>query len=165
MTFLPRFVVHALRVLLVLTGLGLLLGLVMSVPGQIFGGPDDGDLNPIRWPVFVALELAVLCLLVVVVCTWRLLSMVQADRIFSTDAFRWVDLIVWAALGVWLCMVTIAGTVSVFLYVTPELRDPGLPMLLCGLSVASGGIVLLLVVMRALLGQATALRRDMDAVI
>ncbi len=165
MTTLPRFVVLALRVLLVLIGLGLVLGLVVSVPGQIFGGPDDGDLSPVRWPVFVALELAVLCLLVVVVCTWRLLTMVQADRIFSPDAFRWVDAIVWAALCMWLCMVTIAGTVGVFLYVTPELRDPGLPLLLGGLSVAAGGFVLLLVVMRALLCQATALRSDMDAVI
>ncbi|WP_019143794.1 DUF2975 domain-containing protein [Aeromicrobium massiliense] len=165
MTTLPRFVVLALRVLLALIGLGLVLGLVMSVPGQIFGGPDDGDLSPVRWPVFVALELAVLCLLVVVVCTWRLLTMVQADRIFSRDAFRWVDAIVLASVGVWLCMVTIAGTVSVFLYVTPELRDPGLPLLLGGLSIAAGGFVLLLVVMRALLCQATALRSDMDAVI
>lgn len=165
MTTLPRFVVLALRVLLALIGLGLVLGLVMSVPGQIFGGPDDGDLSPVRWPVFVALELAVLCLIVVVVCTWRLLTMVQADRIFSRDAFRWVDAIVLASVGVWLCMVTIAGTVSVFLYVTPELRDPGLPLLLGGLSIAAGGFVLLLVVMRALLCQATALRSDMDAVI
>lgn len=165
MPYIPRFAVNALRVLLVLILLGLLLGLFLSVPGQIFGGPDDGDLSPVRWPVFVASELAVVCLLVVVVCTWRLLSMVQADRIFSHDAFRWVDLIVWAALGVWLCMVSIAGTVGVFLYVSPELRDPGLPLLLGGLSVASGGVVLLLVVMRALLCQATDLRRDMDAVI
>ncbi|WP_207392570.1 DUF2975 domain-containing protein [Aeromicrobium sp. IC_218] len=165
MTFLPRFVVLALRVLLALTLVGLVLGLVMSVPGQIFGGPDDGDLSPVRWPVFLALEVGVLCLMVIVVCTWRLLSMVQADRIFSRDAFRWVDAIVWAAVGGWLCMVTIAGTVGVFLYVTPELRDPGLPLLLGGLSVASGGVVLLLVVMRALLCQATTLRSDMDAVI
>ena len=165
MTFLPRFVVLALRVLLALTLVGLVLGLVMSVPGQIFGGPDDGDLSPVRWPVFLALEVGVLCLMVIVVCTWRLLSMVQADRIFSPDAFRWVDAIVWAAVGGWLCMVTIAGTVGVFLYVTPELRDPGLPLLLGGLSAASGGVVLLLVVMRALLCQATTLRSDMDAVI
>ncbi len=166
MTVLPRFVVLALRVLLVLIALGLVLGLVMSVPGQVFAGSDtDGDLDPVRWPVFVAVELALVCLNVIVACTWRLLAMVQADRIFSPAAFAWVDAIVWAALGVWLCTVTVAGTVGVFLYVTPELRDPGLPLLLGGISVAAGGVVLLLVVMRALLCQATALRTDMDAVI
>ncbi len=46
--------------------------------------------------MFVFLEL--LCVQVVIVAIWRLLGLVRTDRIFSRQAFGWVDAIV-AALG------------------------------------------------------------------
>lgn len=42
----------------------------------------------------IAAVVGLLCVQVVIVCTWRLLDMVRADRIFSQAAFRWVDGIV-----------------------------------------------------------------------
>ena len=55
--------------------------------------------------------------------------------------------------------------VAVFLYVGFRANDPGLPLLLFLLVVGGAVFGLLLVVMRALLRQATALRTDLEAVI
>lgn len=99
----------------------------------------------------------------VVVCTWRLLSMVRADRIFSRDAFGWVDGIVWALVAAWLLLAGSAAALAPAIYRTPELRDPGFPMLL--LVLVGGVVVLLMVVLRTLLRQAAALRTDFDGVI
>ena len=65
-----------------------------------------------------------LCVQVVIVCTWRLLTLVMDDRIFSEAALAWVDAIVWAVGAAWLVLV------GVFLYVGFNADDPGLPLLL-----------------------------------
>jgi hypothetical protein len=106
-----------------------------------------------------------LALEVVVVCTWRLLGLVRADRIFSEQAFAWVDAIVWTMVAGWVLLVAVFGTVIGIIYFTPALRDPGTPVLLVGIGLVSGVVVLLMVVMRALLRQAAALRADLEAVI
>jgi hypothetical protein len=85
--------------------------------------------------------------------------MVKRDRIFSKAALAWVDAIVWAVLTGW---VLLAG---VFLFIVLNVDDPGVPMMLMLMLVGGAVIGLLMVVMRALLRQATALRTDMEAVI
>ena len=118
--------------------------------------PDDAHL---RWPMLIAAVLALLCVEVVVVCTWRLLTMVRDDRIFSERAFVWVDAIVAAIAAAWVLLL------GAFVYATPQLDDPGLPVLLMLMLLALAVLGLLMVVMRALLRQATTLRTDMEAVI
>ena len=98
-------------------------------------------------------------------CIWRLLDMVRADRIFSEHAFVWVDVIVWTVAGVWLLMLGVFGYIAAFIYFTPEIRDPGIPIVLFGIGLATSVVLLLMVVMRALLRQAAALRADMEEVI
>ncbi|WP_312880214.1 DUF2975 domain-containing protein [Actinokineospora xionganensis] len=100
-----------------------------------------------------------LCVQVVIVCTWKLLSLVRDDRIFSDAALGWVDAIVWAIAAGWVVLV------GVFLYVGFNADDPGLPLLIFLLSVGATVLGLLMVVMRALLRRATTLRADMEAVI
>ncbi len=55
--------------------------------------------------------------------------------------------------------------VSVYLvgviYFTPELRDPGTPILLIGMVLNGAVVVLTIVVLRALLRQAAVLRPDL----
>ena len=163
---LTHTVVGLLRVLLVLLFAACLVGQTLSVPGQFSDfGQGSPDLTYLRWPLTVFGVLELLCVEVVIVCTWKLLSMVKADRIFSTDAFAWVDGIVWAIPVAWLLLAAMAGTLTVIIYVTPELRDPGTPMLLLGMVLVGTVVVMLMVVMRALLRQAAELRTDMDAVI
>jgi hypothetical protein len=101
----------------------------------------------------------VLCAEVVVVATWKLLTLVKKDRIFTTASLKWVDAIVWAVGAAWLVFV------GMLLFVGFNADDPGMPMLLFLVTVGVTVIELLIVVMRALLRQATALRTDMEAVI
>lgn len=158
--------VGLLRVLLVLLFAALVVGQVLSLPGQVAAiAREEPALAHLRWPLTVLGVLALLGIQVVVVCTWRLLTMVRSDRIFSREAFAWVDGIVWALTAAWVLLLAASMTLGVTLYVTPELRDPGVPILLGGMVLVGGVLVLLLIVMRALLRQAAALRTDMDAVI
>ncbi len=102
------------------------------------------------------------CVQVVLVCTAKLLTMVARDRIFSADSLPWVDAIVWAIAAGWLLF--LAAGIPVF--IIAELDDaPGLAALHLLLLLVGAAIGLLMVVMRALLRQATTLRADMEAVI
>lgn len=158
--------VRLLRVLLVLLFAALVVGQVLSIPGQFaFMAQEEPDLAFLRWPLTILGVLGLLCVQVVIVCTWKLLGMVEADRIFTSDAFAWVDGIVWAIVAAWVALAAAAGSLTVTLYLTPELRDPGLPMMLGGMVLVGAVVVLLTFVLRALLRQAASLRTDMDAVI
>ena len=158
--------VGLLRVLLVLLFAGLVVGQTLSLPGQFaYMAQEEPALAFLRWPLTVLGVFGLLAIQVVIVCTWKLLTMVKADRIFSRDAFVCVDGIVWAISAAWLCYLLASGSLVTTLYFTPELRDPGLPILLFGVGLVASVLVMLMVVLRALLRQAAALRTDMDAVI
>ena len=164
---LTRGPVALLRVLLVLLFLATVVGQTLSLPGELssLADADAPAVARLRWPLTVAAVLGLLSDQVVIVCTWRLLGMVQADRIFSRDAFAWVDGIVWALGSAWVVLAAAAGALVLTIYLTPEIRDPGIPMMLGGMVLVASVVLLLVVVMRALLHSATALRDDMDGVI
>lgn len=155
-----RSAVLVLRVFLVLLFGVLVVFQTLSLPGQFRHmaeeNPNDAAL---RWPATIVAVFLVLCVQVVVVATWRLLSMVQEDRIFSDAAFKWVDAIIAAIGAAWLVLVVI------FLLVGFNADDPGPVMLLLLVLVGVTVVGLLMLVMRALLRQATALRTDLDGVI
>ncbi|GAA2719093.1 DUF2975 domain-containing protein [Cellulomonas aerilata] len=158
--------VRLLRVLLVLLFVAAVVGQTLSWPGQFAHmASEEPALAALRWPLTAVAVLVLLAVEVVIVATWKLLTMVEADRIFSRDAFAWVDAIVWAVTGAWVLLLGACVALVATIYVTPELRDPGVPILLAGLVLVGGVVVLLMVVMRALLRQAASLRTDMDAVI
>jgi len=138
----------------------LLLFQVLSMPGQ-FGhmAEEHPDQAYLRWPLTVATIAILLCVQVVLVCTWRLLGMVRDDRIFTDAALPWVDAIIVAICVAWLVLFGILVGLSA------EWDHPGAPMLLTLLLVAGAVVGLLMVVMRALLRQATTLRTDMEGVI
>jgi len=132
----------------------------MSLPGQFAHlAAEEPDLAYLRWPLTAFAVLELVCVQVVIVATWKLLAMVETDRIFSEQALRWVDAIVRAVAVAWVMFL------GVFLYAGFTADDPGLPLLLFLLLVAGAVLGLLMVVMRALLRQATALRTDLEAVI
>src|SRR3954453_2124362 len=155
-----------LKILLVLAFAFLLLMQFLSLPGQISSdvrqAPESANL---LWPLLVAEEAWVLCFQIVIVCTWRLLTMVTADRIFSEAALAWVNGIVWAFAAAWLSMLALAVYLTGVIYFTPELRDPGTPLALFGVVLLGAVFVLLVLVLRALLRQATTLQTDLEAVI
>lgn len=146
--------------------LGLLVAQVLSFPGEFLFTTEEGPaFDPWRWPMLLFWELEALCLQVVIVCVWRLLTLVQRDRIFTAASLRWVDLIMWAFVVAWLLLAAIASSLVAYIYFTPELRDPGSPAVLIGITLIGAVLVLLIVVMRDLLRQATSLRTDMEGVI
>jgi hypothetical protein len=135
----------------------------LSMPGKFAYlaqvSPQDAHL---RWPLTALAAFWILCAEIVVVSTWRLLTLIERDRIFSTAAFLWVDAIVWSIGAAWAVLV---GVLAYFFAVVYEWDDPGLPMVLLLLTAGVTAVALLMVVMRALLRQATALRTEMEAVI
>jgi DUF2975 family protein len=153
-------VVVPLRVLLVMLFAGLVVAQAMSMPGQFaYMAKENPDLAYLRWPLTIWAIVELLCIQVVIVCTWKLLTMVKADRIFTEDAFAWVDAILWALGAGWVLLF------GVFIYLGWLANDPGLPILLFGMVLTGAVLVLLMVVMRALLRRAATLRSDMEAVI
>ena len=153
-------VVVPLRFLLAFTFAALVLGQVFTIPGTFAHmaeqSPEDASL---RWPLTILAVLVLGCIQVVIVCTWKLLTMVRDDRIFSEGSLVWVDAIVWAIGAGWLLLLA-AST-----YVASTSEDPELPALLTVVLSAGAVLGLLMIVMRALLQQAITLRTDMEAVI
>jgi DUF2975 family protein len=145
--------------LIVLFGLLVMLQ-TFSFPGQFaYQAAQDPDQAWLRWPLTAFVAIEILCVQVVLVCTWRLLGMIGEDRIFSHAATRWVDVIIAAFCAAWLLA---AGGA---LWAVQGADDPGGPILL--LTVLAFGAVfgLVVVVLRELLRQATALRTELAAVI
>ncbi|MGK9273696.1 DUF2975 domain-containing protein [Williamsia muralis] len=158
--FNERWVVTALRVFLLSLFAILVLFQTMSLPGQFAHMAEESpDQAYLRWPATAVTVFWVLCAQVVIVCTWKLLNLVRSDRIFTHASLVWVTAIVWAIGAGWLTLL------GVFLYVGFNANDPGLPLLLFLMLMGGAVLGLLMVVMRALLRQATTLRSDMDAVI
>ncbi|MER6591834.1 DUF2975 domain-containing protein [Micromonospora purpureochromogenes] len=149
-----------LRVFLVLLFGILVMFQTFSLPGQFAHmAQESPDQAYLRWPMTAVSVFWLLCIQVVIVSTWKLLTLVKNDRIFSDAALAWVDAIVWAIVAAWVVLL------GVFLYVGFRASDPGLPLLLFLMLVGVAVLGLLMVVMRALLRQATTLRTDMEAVI
>ena len=149
-----------LRVFLVVLFGVLVVFQVMSLPGQFaYMAQQDPEHAYLRWPATAVTVFWVLCIQVVIVSTWKLLTLVKNDRIFSDASLVWVNAIVWAIAAAWVALL------GVLLYVGFNADDPGLPLLLFLMVTGVTVLGLLLVVMRALLRQATTLRTDMEAVI
>jgi hypothetical protein len=152
--------VALLRVFLVVLFGVLIVFQTLSLPGQFAymarENPNDAAL---RWPATIIAVFLVLGVQVEIVATWKLLTMVKRDSIFTKAAMTWVDVIVWAIAAAWVVLV------GVLLFVGFNADDPGMPMLLFLLTTGLTVVGLLMVVMRALLRQATTLRTDMESVI
>lgn len=152
--------VIALRIVLVVAFALLVVFQVMSMPGQFaYMAKENPDMAYLRWPLTIWSILELACFQVVIVSTWKLLTKVKDDRIFSESSFVWVDAIVGAIAAAW------ALFVGLFLYVGFKADDPGLPLLMFLIVVGGAVFGLLMIVMRALLRQATNLRTEMDEVL
>jgi hypothetical protein len=111
-------------------------------------------------PGNVIASLFLLCILVVDVCVWRLLSMVGEQSIFSTDAFRWVDVILGSIVAA-----TALIVVAFVILASAGVDNPSI-MLLGSLGVVVGsGLSFLVIVLRGLLKNAAQLQQDLSEVV
>ena len=127
----------------------------------------DPDVAQIRAPFIVVVVLGILTIQVAMICVWRLLTMVRRGTVFSSAAFRYVDVMIGAAVAAAL----IAFTFGVVL-APGEAVPPGIVLLIGGVGAMAAGIALVILVMRMLLAQAVAreteaqhLRAELDEVI
>ena len=149
-----------LRICLVVLFVVLVVLQVMSFPGQFaYMARQNPEIAYLRWPLTALAAFWLLCAEVVVIATWRLLSLVTSDRIFSESSFRWVNAIIAAIGAAWVVLA------ALWLWVGWHADDPGTPLLMFLLVVGLAVVGLLMIVMRSLLRQATNLRTDMEAVI
>ncbi|MEU9519595.1 DUF2975 domain-containing protein [Streptomyces sp. NPDC048224] len=107
-------------------------------------------------PILVVVVLGVVAAQVVLVCVWRLVTMVRRGTVFSLAAFRYVHWVIGAFLAAALLVFALGVVLA-----PGEAVAPGVVLLLCGAALAVFGVALVVLVMRMLLAQAVA--RDIEA--
>ena len=164
-----KLAVLALRIVLAMVLAGSLVVQTVMLPLLAIDLKEDfnPDVAAIRVPVLVILVLGIVAFQVTAVCIWRLLTMVRRGTVFSSAAFRYVDVIIGAAAAASLL------TFALGVVLAPgEAAAPGIVLLIGGAAVVMAGIALVVLVMRMLLAQAVAreveaqnLRTELDEVI
>ena len=148
---------YALRVVLALVLAGSVFVQVVMVPLLAIDLDElTADHAYLRTPLLVFAVLSIVTIQVVLVCVWRLLTMVRRGTVFSDAAFRYVDVVIGA--------ITAASLLTFALGVVlapGEAVAPGVVLLIGGAAVLIAGIALIVLVMRMLLAQAVA--RDAEA--
>ncbi|GAA3311248.1 DUF2975 domain-containing protein [Nonomuraea dietziae] len=116
----------------------------------------NADYAYLRTPFLVIVVLGVVTAQVVLVCVWRLVTMVRRGTVFSQAAFRYVHIVIGAVVAAALLMFALA-----VLLAPGEPVAPGIVLLICGAALAILGVALVVLVLRMLLAQAVA--RDVEA--
>ncbi|GAA2767041.1 DUF2975 domain-containing protein [Streptomyces paradoxus] len=145
----------ALRAVLVVLLVGTVLVQALMVWTLVSGNdPEDGSL-PLT-PLRVITILGLVSAEVVLVCVWRLVTMVRRRTVFSRAAFRYVDAVIGAIVAA--ALVWFAVTI---LNAPGQRADPGVTVIMGGVGLAILGVALIVLVLRMLLAQAVA--RDVEA--
>ncbi|MGV2982640.1 DUF2975 domain-containing protein [Microbacterium sp. AGC85] len=142
--------------------------LLLLLASQTLVIPEVARVTAIRNPDVAQLEIpgiigAVLFLALVQVtllCVWRLLSLVRAERIFSAAAFRYVDIILWALAAAGMLIAA-----SYIVIIASRAVSLSLTLLAVLGIVVSAALALLVVVLRGLLHKALQLEQDMSEVV
>jgi hypothetical protein len=116
----------------------------------------DAELAYLRTPILVITVLGIATAQVVLVCVWRLVTMVRRGTVFSHAAFRYVHIVIGAFAAAALVVFALAVVLA-----PGEAVAPGVVLLICGIVVALLGVALIVLVLRMLLAQAVA--RDVEA--
>lgn len=148
------------------TLIAVMLGLLLV--SQVLVIPEVARITAVRNPDVAHLEIpgiigAVIFLALVQVtllCVWRLLSLVRAERIFSPAAFRFVDIILWTLASAGLLI-----AVSYVVIIASRAVSLSLTLLAVLGIVVSAALALLVVVLRGLLRKALELEQDMSEVV
>ncbi|MHA6693421.1 DUF2975 domain-containing protein [Homoserinimonas sp. A520] len=142
--------------------------IVLVLACQVFVVPDVAAQMALRNPEVAYLQLPgilitvafLLCVQLALVCVWRLLTLAGASIIFSEDAFKWVNGILYLVI---VATILIFGS---FIILQSAGVASGAVNVICALGVVLGaGFALLVVVLRGLLHQASQLEQDLSEVV
>jgi hypothetical protein len=141
-----KLAILALRIVIALALTGSLIVQVVLVP-LIWADLDEAPAD-LRLLFVVVVILGLLTMQVSAVCVWRLLTMVRRGSVFSSAAFRFVNVIIWSIVAASVLTFVVAVLLA------PGDVAPGIVGLICGASLVIAGVALIVVVLRALLVQA-----------
>ncbi|MEU2157486.1 DUF2975 domain-containing protein [Streptomyces sp. NPDC019396] len=116
----------------------------------------DAEVAHLRTPALVITVLGLVAAQIVLVCVWRLLTMVRRGTVFSRGAFRYVDVVTGA-----FCAAALLVFAFGVVLAPGEAVPPGVVLLVGGVGLAVLGVALVVLVLRMLLAQAVA--RDVEA--
>jgi hypothetical protein len=157
----PRNTILALKTLIIALLALLVVCQVAVVPAVAAqSAVRYGEVAYLQIPGVIVGVAFLICVQVVLICVWRLLSLVSTESIFSERAFPDVDIslgaVGFATLLVLVALVTFLATGMSTASIT----------LLCLLGIVVGvGLTLLIVVLRGLLRKASQLERDLSEVV
>lgn len=141
-----KLAILALRIVIALALTGSLIVQVVLVP-LIWADLNEAPAD-LRLLFVVVVILGLLTMQVSAVCVWRLLTMVRRGSVFSSAAFRFVNVIIWSIVAASVLTFVVAVLLA------PGDVAPGVVGLICGASLVIAGVALIVVVLRALLVQA-----------
>jgi len=151
-------VIVVLRSFFVTIFLGAFFGQLVIVPSF---ANESAALFPevafLAIPYTILVNVGIACLQIVVVAIWILLSMVQHDVIFTSQALRWVNVILWSAAGATMLVLFL----GVHLLGVMQAGGPGVLLAVGGATICGTAFVLLMLVMRGLLLSATTLESEL----
>lgn len=156
-----RLVIIALRVLLVLATLGLIViqGLIVPlVAAEVVA--QFPEVSHLRWPYILVTDLVLACFLPAGMAVWMLLRLVAHRDTFTPRALGWVDLIIGCATVATVLALSGAGYLNWL-----GIGGPPVLLVLVGSLLLGPGFILLMLVLRSLLKDATALRTELAEVI
>ncbi|MFE2593715.1 DUF2975 domain-containing protein [Streptomyces anthocyanicus] len=117
---------------------------------------EGGVLADRRVPILLIVVLGIVTAQTVLVCVWRLVSMVRRGSVFSDGAFRYVHIVI----GAFTAAAVLVFALGVVL-APGKAVAPGVVLLLGGVSLAVFAVALIVLVLRMLLAQAVA--REVEA--
>lgn len=156
----PR-VTAVLKTLIAVMVLLLLVAQVAMIPAVgMMTARQNPDLAFLLVPGIIGGVLFLALVQIVLLCVWKLLSLVRGDKIFSPRSFRYVDIIIAAMVAA-----AIVLTASLIVIYAARAVNPGI-LLLGVLGIVVGlALALLVVVMRGLLHKALQLEQDLSEVV
>lgn len=148
--------VLALRIVIAIAMVGSLVVQAVLLP-LLWIDLDDAPTG-VRVSLVVIGLSGVLCLQVIAVSIWRLLTFVRRGTVFSHASFRYVDIVIGALAAGAVLVFAIAVVARFANHSAPgDEVAPGVVGLICGFALVVAGVALVVYVLRALLAQAVEL--------
>lgn len=156
-----RFVILSAKFMIVIGFLMTLVTQFLIIP--VMAADTVGyapEVAYLRWPGILGCIAIVVCAQVVLVCTWRLLTMVTTRDIFTPTSLRYVNVMIGAFVVASALFVIANGVLS-----GAGVLSSGTMLLTVMGAAACLGFALVLWVMRSLLTQAVGFKNDLAEVI